>query len=48
MKIIPTKDRVVVRALETQEKTKGGIYIPDSAKDKPNQGEVVDLIKKDK
>ena len=36
----PLHDRVVVRRLESEEKTKGGIIIPDTAKEKPSQGEV--------
>ncbi|WP_133129815.1 co-chaperone GroES [Legionella yabuuchiae] len=41
MKIRPLHDRVVVRRLEEELKTAGGIVIPDSAKEKPMQGEVV-------
>ena len=41
MKFRPLHDRVVVKRLEGEEKTKGGIIIPDSAKEKPSQGEVV-------
>ncbi len=41
MKIRPLQDRVVVKALEVEEKTKGGIIIPDTAKEKPSQGKVV-------
>ena len=41
MKIKPLRDRVIVRRLEEEEKTKGGIIIPDSAKEKPQEGEVV-------
>ncbi len=41
MKIRPLRDRVVVRRLQEEEKTKGGIIIPDSAKEKPIEGEVV-------
>ena len=41
MKFRPLHDRVVVRRLEEEEKTKGGIIIPDTAKEKPSQGEVV-------
>jgi len=41
MKIRPLYDRVVVRRLEEEEKTKGGIIIPDTAKEKPAQGRVV-------
>jgi chaperonin GroES len=37
----PLHDRVVVRRLESQEKTKGGIIIPDTAKEKPQEGEVM-------
>ncbi len=37
----PLHDRVVVRRLESEEKTKGGIIIPDSAKEKPQQGEIM-------
>lgn len=41
MKIRPLHDRIVVRRKEEEEKTAGGIYLPGSAKEKPNQGEVV-------
>ena len=41
MKIRPLQDRVIVKRLPEEEKTKGGIFIPDSAKEKPQQGEVV-------
>ncbi len=41
MKIKPLADRVVVRPLEAEEKTKGGLYVPDTAKERPQQGEVV-------
>ncbi|MGH6922642.1 MAG: co-chaperone GroES [Propylenella sp.] len=37
----PLHDRVVVRRLESEEKTKGGIIIPDTAKEKPQEGEVI-------
>ena len=37
----PLHDRVVVRRIEAEEKTKGGIIIPDTAKEKPQEGEVV-------
>ncbi|MBN9036095.1 MAG: co-chaperone GroES [Rhizobiales bacterium] len=40
-KFRPLHDRVVVRRLESEEKTKGGIIIPDTAKEKPQEGEVV-------
>ena len=41
MKIKPLNDRVLVRRLEEEQKTAGGIIIPDTAKEKPQQGEVV-------
>ena len=41
MKFRPLHDRVVVRRLEGEEKTKGGIIIPDNAKEKPQEGKVV-------
>ena len=41
MKIRPLHDRVIVKRMEEEEKTKGGIIIPDSAKEKPIQGEVI-------
>jgi chaperonin GroES len=41
MKFRPLHDRVVVRRLEAEEKTKGGIIIPDTAKEKPMEGEVI-------
>ena len=37
----PLHDRVLVKRLEGEEKTKGGIIIPDSAKEKPSEGEVI-------
>ena len=40
-KFRPLHDRVVVKRVEAEEKSKGGIIIPDSAKEKPQQGEVV-------
>jgi chaperonin GroES len=40
-KIRPLHDRVLVEPLEAEEKTKGGIIIPDTAKEKPQQGKVV-------
>jgi chaperonin GroES len=40
-KIQPLADRIVVKALEETEQMRGGLYIPDTAKDKPQQGEVV-------
>jgi chaperonin GroES len=41
MKVRPIQDRVVVRRIEEEGKTKGGIIIPDSAKEKPAEGEVI-------
>ena len=41
MKIRPLQDRVLVRRVKEEEKTKGGIIIPDTAKEKPVEGEVV-------
>src|SRR5215217_4223399 len=41
MKFRPLHDRVVVRRVEAEEKTKGGIIIPDTAKEKPQEGEIV-------
>jgi chaperonin GroES len=37
----PLADRVVVRSLENNEQTRGGLFIPDTAKEKPQQGEIV-------
>ncbi|TFH01721.1 MAG: co-chaperone GroES [Calditrichales bacterium] len=41
MKIKPLADRVVIEPIEAEEKTTGGIYLPDSAKEKPQMGNVV-------
>mgnify|MGYP000892281617 CR=1 FL=1 len=41
MNIQPLGDRVLVKPVEAEEKTKGGIYLPDTAKEKPLEGEVV-------
>ncbi len=41
MKFRPLHDRVVVRRLEEEERTKGGIIIPDTVKEKPQQGEII-------
>lgn len=41
MKFRPLHDRVVVKRIDAEEKTAGGIIIPDSAKEKPSQGEVI-------
>jgi chaperonin GroES len=41
MKIRPLQDRIIVKRLESEEKTKGGIIIPDSAQEKPMEGKVI-------
>jgi chaperonin GroES len=41
MQFTPLHDRVVVRRVESEEKTKGGLIIPDTAKEKPSEGEVI-------
>ena len=41
MDIQPLGDRIIVKSLEAEEKTKGGIVIPDTAKEKPQEGKVV-------
>ena len=41
MKFRPLHDRVVIRRIEEEEKTKGGIIIPDTAKEKPQEGEII-------
>ena len=41
MKFRPLHDRIVVRRVDAEEKTKGGIIIPDTAKEKPQEGEVI-------
>ena len=40
-KVTPLADRVVIKALEESETMRGGLYIPDTAKEKPQQGEVI-------
>ena len=40
-KVAPLSDRVVVKATEETEQMRGGLYIPDTAKEKPQQGEVI-------
>jgi len=51
MKVKPLHDRLIVQRLEEEEKTKGGIIIPDTAKEKPIEGKVISVgtgrIKKD-
>ena len=41
MKIRPLQDRLLIQRIEEEEKTKGGIIIPDSAKEKPQEGKVI-------
>ena len=41
MKVRPLQDRVIVQRIDGEEKTKGGIIIPDTAKEKPQEGEVI-------
>jgi chaperonin GroES len=43
MKVVPLNDKIVVKRLEAEEKTAGGIVLPDSAKEKPKQGKVLSL-----
>lgn len=43
MKIRPLDDRILVKPLKTEEKTKGGIVLPDTAKEKPQQGKVITI-----
>jgi chaperonin GroES len=43
MKIRPLQDRILVKRVESEEKTKGGIIIPDSAKEKPMEGKVISV-----
>jgi len=41
MKVVPLNDKILVKRLEAEEKTKGGILLPDSAREKPRQGKVL-------
>jgi chaperonin GroES len=43
MKVVPLNDKVLVKRLEAEEKTAGGILLPDTAKEKPKQGKVLAL-----
>jgi len=43
MNIVPLNDKLVVKRLEAEEKTAGGIVLPDTAKEKPKQGKVISL-----
>jgi chaperonin GroES len=45
MKLTPLQDRILVQRVEEEEKTKGGIIIPDTAKEKPAEGKVVSVGK---
>ena len=40
-KVVPLADRVMIRALEETEQMRGGLFIPDTAKEKPQQGEII-------
>ena len=44
MKIRPLQDRIIVKRLEEEQKTKGGIIIPDTAKEKPIEGKVIAVV----
>ena len=41
MKLVPLDDHVVIKVAEQEEKTEGGIVLPDTAKDKPQKGEII-------
>ena len=43
MKIVPLNDKIIVKRMEAEEKSAGGIVLPDSAKEKPRQGKVLSL-----
>lgn len=43
MKVQPLNDRILVKRIEAEEKTPGGIVVPDSAKEKPKEGEVISV-----
>ncbi len=43
MKVVPLNDKIVVKRLEAEERTAGGIVLPDTAKEKPKQGKVLSL-----
>lgn len=43
MKLIPLNDKIIVKRLEAEEKTAGGIVLPDAAKEKPRQGKVLSV-----
>ncbi|MBN2210540.1 MAG: co-chaperone GroES [Sedimentisphaerales bacterium] len=41
MKVRPLADKVIIKRLEAEEKTKGGLYLPDNAKEKPQRGTII-------
>jgi len=43
MKVVPLNDKIVVKRLEAEERTAGGIVLPDTAKEKPRQGKVLSI-----
>ena len=43
MKVVPLNDKIVVKRLEAEDKTAGGILLPDSAKEKPKQGKILSV-----
>ncbi len=43
MNVVPLNDKIVVKRLEAEEKTAGGIVLPDTAKEKPRQGKVISV-----
>ncbi len=43
MKVVPLNDKIVVKRLQAEDKTAGGLVLPDSAKEKPKQGKVLSL-----
>jgi len=43
MKVVPLNDKIVVKRLEAEDKTAGGILLPDAAKEKPKQGKILSL-----
>ena len=43
MKVVPLNDKIVVKRMEAEEKTAGGIVLPDTAKEKPKQGKVLSM-----
>jgi chaperonin GroES len=43
MKVVPLNDKIVIKRLEAEEKTAGGIVLPDTAKEKPKQGKVLSV-----